>query len=157
MGLFKQLGLIYEQNDGTLQISDYERLIGSETDYADQKRTQRDLKGVDNVHLLSMQMSTQSKRVEKDIDISSSTTRAREHSETDDVEKLKTLHGAESEGLLISKEQFDDLCEKLTLDEIDHYCEVIKRQIAKGHHYAKSHYQAILDMVAHDRELREEV
>lgn len=39
--LYKNLGLIYLQNNGTLQISNYENLVGSETDYAIQKREQR--------------------------------------------------------------------------------------------------------------------
>jgi hypothetical protein len=41
LGLFKKLGLIYEQSEGSLFISDFENLIGSETDYARQKRIQR--------------------------------------------------------------------------------------------------------------------
>lgn len=41
LGLFKKLGLIYEQSGGSLIISDFENLIGSETDYARQKRIQR--------------------------------------------------------------------------------------------------------------------
>lgn len=41
LGLFKKLGLIYEQESGSLVIADFEELIGSETDYAKQKRVQR--------------------------------------------------------------------------------------------------------------------
>lgn len=39
--LFKKLGLIYEQEPGCLIISDFENLIGAESDYAKQKRIQR--------------------------------------------------------------------------------------------------------------------
>ena len=39
--LFKKLGLIYEQENGIIKISDFDELIGSETDYAAQKRKQR--------------------------------------------------------------------------------------------------------------------
>lgn len=53
--LYKRLGLIYEDKDGLLALSDYDNLVGSETDYALQKRNQRERKGVensvDNVHI----------------------------------------------------------------------------------------------------------
>lgn len=39
--LFKKLGLIYEQENGIIKIADFDELIGSETDYAAQKRKQR--------------------------------------------------------------------------------------------------------------------
>ena len=39
--LFKKLGLIYEQANGIIKIADFQELIGSETDYAAQKRKQR--------------------------------------------------------------------------------------------------------------------
>lgn len=39
--LFKKLGLIYEQEPGCLVISDFDNLIGLESDYAKQKRIQR--------------------------------------------------------------------------------------------------------------------
>lgn len=94
LGLFKKLGLIYEQSGGGLVISDFENLIGSETDYARQKRIQRNSgqiyghlldstvdnvhidvhnetskesgTAVDNVHADVSEMSTQSKSIEKE-------------------------------------------------------------------------------------------
>lgn len=67
--LFKKLGLIYEQESGNLVISDFADMVGSETDYAKQKRTQRQLKGcrVDNVHRNVSNLSIQSKSTEKEI------------------------------------------------------------------------------------------
>ncbi len=68
LGLFKKLGLIYEQEAGVLVITGFKSLVGYETDYAIQKRNQRQLtdkimdsqedivadshedNGVDNVH-----------------------------------------------------------------------------------------------------------
>lgn len=41
LGLFKKLGLVYEEEPGCLVISDFDSLIGSESDYARQKRLQR--------------------------------------------------------------------------------------------------------------------
>lgn len=54
--LYKKLGLIYQSEDGYLVISQYNEVVGSESDYAAQKRLQRSEKkalmdkGVDNVH-----------------------------------------------------------------------------------------------------------
>ena len=53
LGLYRQLGLIYEQEDGSLKIADFDRLISSQTISAEKKQEQRlkakkpDLIGVD--------------------------------------------------------------------------------------------------------------
>ena len=39
--LFKKLGMIYVNSDNMLQIADFNNMVGSETDYAAQKRIQR--------------------------------------------------------------------------------------------------------------------
>ena len=44
--LFKKLGLVYEQDAGVLAITGFENLVGYETDYAIQKRNQRQMIGV---------------------------------------------------------------------------------------------------------------
>lgn len=41
LDLYKKLGLIYESQDGTLALVDYENMVGSETDWAKQKRIQK--------------------------------------------------------------------------------------------------------------------
>ena len=38
--LYKKLGLVYEQQDGILQIADFDRLIGSQTISAEKKQIQ---------------------------------------------------------------------------------------------------------------------
>lgn len=55
--LYQSLGLIYTDENGTLVLSGYKDLIGSETDYASQKRRQiegkkesADLPGMENLH-----------------------------------------------------------------------------------------------------------
>lgn len=40
--LYKQLGPIYEEQDGTLVLSNHAEMVGSETDYSAQKRLQRE-------------------------------------------------------------------------------------------------------------------
>lgn len=70
--------------------------------------------------------------------------------------KREFLGGTLGQGVvLMSDEQFDDLCEKLSLDELHHYFGVIVGCINKGKKYTrKTHYQAILDMVAKDRKVK---
>jgi predicted phage replisome organizer len=67
--------------------------------------------------------------------------------------KLKFMGGKLGQGVvLLSNEQFDDLCDKLSIDEIDKYISIVAECELKGKSYKKkSHYQAILDMVAKDR------
>lgn len=54
LNLYKALGLIYVDKDGCLCLTNHEKMVGSATDYADQKRIQRQntpqLAPVDNVH-----------------------------------------------------------------------------------------------------------
>ena len=72
----------------------------------------------------------------------------------DEKEKrLELLKGTLGEGVvMMSEEQFNDLCDKLSLDEIDKYFAIIVECEMNGKRYKKkSHYQAILDMVEKDR------
>lgn len=41
LNLYKAVGLIYEDVDGTLVLADHDNLVGSETDYSAQKRAQK--------------------------------------------------------------------------------------------------------------------
>ena len=70
--------------------------------------------------------------------------------------KMKYMGGTLGQGIvLMSQEQFDDLCDKLSLDEIDKYFEIITECEKNGKRYKKkSHYQAILEMVDKDRRVR---
>ncbi len=83
----------------------------------------------------------------------------------DDVDGLSTdlspkervkrtyMGGTLGQGVVfLSEEQIEDLLEKLSVEEFDHYCEVIARMELSGKRYKKkTHYQAILDMAAKDR------
>ena len=67
--------------------------------------------------------------------------------------RLKYLGGTLGQGvILISGEQFDDLCRRLSLDEIEKYFAIVVECEQNGKRFKrKSHYQAILDMAARDR------
>lgn len=66
---------------------------------------------------------------------------------------LEKISGTLGKGVvMLSDAQMDDLLEKLSLDEFDKYVSIVADCELKGKRYKnKSHYQAILDMVAKDR------
>lgn len=70
--------------------------------------------------------------------------------------KQTYLGGSLGQGVLfMSNEQFSDLCDKLTYDELNKYCGIVTECEKSGKRYKKkSHYQAILDMVAEDRKVQ---
>ena len=55
--------------------------------------------------------------------------------------------------VMMSDEQFETLCERLTADELERYLRVVRDCELKGKHYGKSHYKAILDMAKEDRKV----
>jgi predicted phage replisome organizer len=67
--------------------------------------------------------------------------------------KRKILGGELGKGVVfLSDEQMDDLLDKLSLDEFNHYVGVVADCILKGKPFRKkTHYQAILDMATADR------
>ena len=57
--------------------------------------------------------------------------------------------------VILNQEQMEDLLEKLSLDEFNHYVSVVADCILSGKQYKrKTHYQAILDMAMADRRIR---
>jgi hypothetical protein len=57
--------------------------------------------------------------------------------------------------VFMSGEQFEDLCKKLSLDEIEKYFAIVADCERQGKTYKKkSHYQAILDMAMKDRRIK---
>lgn len=76
MNLYKAFGLIYEDSNGVLTLADHGAMVGSETDYALQKRAQREAlppATVDNVHTdvhENVHTENRDKRIDiRDIDI----------------------------------------------------------------------------------------
>lgn len=56
--------------------------------------------------------------------------------------------------VFLSDEQMGDLLDKMSIEEFDYYVGVVADSELKGHKYKKkTHYQAILDMVAKDRKV----
>ena len=70
--------------------------------------------------------------------------------------KRKYLGGELGGGVvLLSDAQFDDLLDKLSFEEFNHYVAVVRDQELQGKHYKrKTHYKAILDMAMKDRKTK---
>ena len=70
--------------------------------------------------------------------------------------KLKYIGGTLGQGVvLMSDEQFGDLCERLSIDEMDKYMEIVVNCEKQGKHFKKkTHYQAILEMAMKDRAIK---
>ena len=74
-----------------------------------------------------------------------------------DVDGKRTMLGGElGKGVvMLSQNQIDDLLDKLSIEEFDHYVSVVADCILNGKPFRKkTHYQAILDMAAADRKLK---
>ena len=71
--------------------------------------------------------------------------------------KMNFLGGSLGRGVvLLSDEQIDDLLDKLSIDEFNKYVAIVADCELNGQKFKKkTHYQAILDMVAKDRKTKE--
>ena len=70
--------------------------------------------------------------------------------------KMRYMKGSLGQGVVfMSEEQFSDLCDKLTIEELDKYFGIVAECEKNGKRYKnKSHYQAILDMCEKDRRIK---
>ena len=73
-----------------------------------------------------------------------------------DESKMQYMQGKLGEGVIfMSDEQFHNLLEILSLDELHKYFEIVVSCEKQGKHFKKkTHYQAILDMAMKDRAVR---
>ena len=68
--------------------------------------------------------------------------------------RRRYLGGIGKNVVFLSDEQMFDLLDQMSIEEFDYYVGVVADSELKGHHYKKkTHYQAILDMVAKDRKV----
>lgn len=176
MKLFIELQLIEIFDDKTIFMGEVEKMIGSESESAERVRKLRQR----NKALLcngDVQKSNIEKEIEikKDKDIELENERKSEgsfaqptDSENDSLSSLSTVFSTGEEKkripldgnlgkgvVLLSKEQMDDLLDKLSLEEFDHYVGVVADCILNGKPFKrKTHYQAILDMAIADRRIK---
>lgn len=149
MKLFIELHMIDVFDDQTIYMNEVEKYIGSETQWAEKKRLQRAKE--DNVPKLSSNCPTEKEKEEE-------TESEKEiHSFTQGEEaKLKMLGGTLGGGVvMLTDEQFSDLCDKLSYEELNKYIGIVRDCELNGKPYKKkTHYQAILDMVRKDRKVK---
>lgn len=182
--LYKQIGLVTEDENGFLEIKDHASLIGSETDAAQRKRKSRlkqaaKLLGIecdkkcdkkcDNVTYRDKEIRYLDNIVSNNKDIklvSSCSNNFNNIAECDKVcdtavtydndnddfpSPLKEFKGKIGEGVLLTDEQFELLCEKLSMEELDLYLAKMSNMVKKGYQFGCSHYKFILKMVEEDR------
>ena len=155
MKLFVDLRMMDVLEDRTIYMTEIEKLIGSETSWAEKKRLQRGKE--DNVPQLSSKCPTEKEteketKKDKEKESHSFTPRVREEEMNDPDKRRKYLGGIGKGVVMLSDEQMCDLLDKLSLDEFNHYVGVVADCILKGKKYTKkTHYQAILEMALEDR------
>lgn len=180
MTLFTELNLIEIFDDQTIYMGEVEKMIGSESESAGRMRRLRqkqqaslcdgDVRNCDTEIEkdtdLDTDLDTETKK-EKDKENSIYQSAKKDFSENDfstglstkllttEDAKRKMLGGELGKGVVfLSQEQMDDLLEKLSIEEFDHYVSVVADCILNGKPFKrKTHYQAILDMAIADRRI----
>lgn len=157
MDVFIELQMIEVKDDKTIYMQEVERLIGSETKWAEKKRLQRAKE--DNVPCLSPTCP-----IEKEIDIEKEIEKEGEGEKgtetsgpsTSSATPLEKIGGTLGQNvLMLTEEQIDDLLDRLTLDEYDLYCKKLSDYIiAHPEKTFKSHYKTILKWVEEDRSVK---
>ena len=175
MKLFTDLNLIEIFDDQTIFMGEVEKMIGSESESAKRVRRFRENQkallcngGVTKSNT-EKEIETEIKKdIDKDIEIERENEYAFDQSVETDIDELSTalsttedtkrkmLGGELGKGVVfLSQEQMDDLLEKLSLEEFDHYVSVVADCILNGKPFKKkTHYQAILDMAMSDRRIK---
>ena len=171
MKLFTELKLMEVLDDATIYMAEVNNMIGSESWSAERVRRFRQRQ---QALLCNGDVTSCNEEKEKDKDIDTDIEIERENEspfahpiETDlssfstdlstsEDAKRKVMGGELGKGVvLLSQEQMEDLLDKLSLEEFNHYVGVVADCILKGKPFTrKTHYQAILDMAAADRKTK---
>ena len=175
MKLFTELNLIEIFDDQTIYMGEVEKMIGSESESAGRMRRLRERQQASlcdgDVRKSDIEKEKEEelkKDIDKDIEVEREIENAFGQSTDIDLSTFSTelstseesmrrkLGGELGKGVvLLSQEQMDDLLDKLSLEEFDHYVGVVADCILKGKPFRKkTHYQAILDMAIADRKLK---
>lgn len=173
MKLFIDLRLIEIFDDKTIFMGEVEKMIGSESESAERMRRLRQNQKPSlcdgNVRKSDIEIEEEKeKELEKDIEIEreneSSFAQPTDSSffnlstgfSTIGDTKRKMLSGELGKGVVfLSDAQMDDLLDKLSLDEFNHYVSVVADCILRGKQFKrKTHYRAILDMAEADRRIK---
>ena len=142
----------YQNIEGMDKIREQNRLRQAKF-----KQKQRLLQGnvTDNVTVTQGNAIEEEKEVELEKEIHSIIRSAEcEEDLSSSEHRRRYLGGIGKNVVFLSDEQMSDLLDKMSIEEFDYYVGVVADSELKGHHYKKkTHYQAILDMVAKDRKV----
>ena len=152
----------HQNTDRLAEIREYNRLAKQKS-REKQKLLQSDQNDVNDMSMTCQRCHDTEEEVEEDIDKDKDILYIY-HAENDfekndfpeSVESQRTFLGGElGKGVvMLSQEQMEDLLEKLSFDEFNHYVSVVADCILSGKRYKKTHYQAILDMARKDRKVK---
>ena len=155
MKLFIELNMMSIYDDQTIYMNEVDKLIGSETRWAEKKRLQRAKE--DNVPQLSPNCPTEIEKEEekdKEKEFHSFIQRDSDDELCSPEYRRRHLGGIGKNVVFLSDEQMSDLLDKMSIEEFDYYVGIVADNELKGHHYTKkTHYQAILDMALKDRKV----
>ena len=144
MDIFKQLQMIDVYDDQTIYMAEVDKLIGSETKWAEKKRLQRSKE--DNVPRLSFGCPTEIEKEKK-----KDTEKEEEGEVKDEPEnELRCFFS----NLFLTDNQIGDLLEKMGLEMFNEYAERLSNYIENHDVTIKSHYATILKWYNEDRAVK---
>ncbi len=157
MRLFIELNMMSICDDKTIYMTEVDKLIGSETKWAEKKRLQR-AKG-DNVPKLSSNCPTEietEEEQEQEKEFHSFIPATQGSIADKERAKLRLIGGSLGKGVvMLSEEQMDDLLDKLSIEEFNKYVGIVAECELNGQRFKKkTHYQAILEMAEKDRKVK---
>ena len=168
---FEKFGMIHRDDVGFIRLSSWEKHQNIEgldkireqnrlrqKKWYDKQKALTSPNGEPNVSLTSPNGIEEDIEEEKEEESLSIDHSAREKEMTEEEReriKRKYMGGTLGQNIVfLSDEQFSDLCDKLSIDEIDKYFGIVVDCETKGKRYKKkTHYQAILDMARKDRKI----
>lgn len=159
---FSELGMISIDDEGFIDITNWEEYQSADklAELREKDRDRKRIKRAQQKNALSEGVrgqSTDSPSIEEDRD---GDKEKELHSfiqpgdaEEREASKRRYLGGSLGKGVvLLSDEQIDSLLDELSIEEFNHYVEVIADCELQGKSFKKkTHYQAILDMAMKDR------
>lgn len=147
MDVFKELNMIEIFDDQTIYMAEVDKLIGSETKWAEKKRIQRAKE--DNVPRLSPKCPTELEKekeketetdIEQDVDV-----------ETDTDNTFELMGGTLGKNvILLTPAQHEELLDKLGLDAYNHYVDKLSTFIIEKGAKVANHYATILKWARED-------
>lgn len=154
MKLFIELGMMSVFDDQTIYMTEVDKLIGSETEWARKKRIQRTKE--DNVPQLSSKCPTEiEKEQEKEKDIESETEAEVKDTDTATTAgrntQLKLIGGTLGKNVVyLTDEQLEKLLDKMGMDAFNRYVGRLADYIIQKNAHIKSHYSTILKWYEED-------